>query len=210
MKNLILLHQWDYDQWDFLFGTDGKIFSQKEFFIHYSRTYIEYSFEKTKDSIFSEYQQKPFSQYWIFSEFPSTVNRDIYQYIPENGKILVISEKEISGLESIDSTRIHYHGLRDSDLLAQVEGEWLNIKKTIQEVSPALIIASLGLSRIILLSRIKWYGWDFLDVSYQKREKQDTAHAQKFRKILRWHLLRLGLYSFALKSLQLVWKIFKR
>lgn len=210
MKNSIILHQWDYTQWNFLFGTDGKIFSQKEFFVWYSRIYLRYSLEKMQSFIFSSFQPVSPTDFGVFP-FGSLISQEqLSQDIPEQGIILVLSQKNLPDLTQIDTNRTQTLILDDTDFLAQVEPEWSDLRKKIEEISPRVILLHLWIARIVIASRLRGYGRDFIDISGYEKKVIPVRHEENMRKQLKKHLLKLWLYSIAIKSFQLLWKVFKK
>jgi hypothetical protein len=81
-----------------------------------------------------------------FGVFPfgSLISQEqLSQDIPEQGIILVLSQKNLPDLTQIDTNRTQTLILDDTDFLAQVEPEWSDLRKKIEEISPRVILLHL-------------------------------------------------------------------
>ncbi len=210
MKNAVILHQWDFIQWDFLFGTEGKIFSQKEFFIHYSQIYIWYSLKKIQSFIFSSSQSENPHGLGQYSFMEKPTHEQLLQNIPAQWPILLITQKDTPNLDFLDQSRIQKIIIDDNDFLAQVEPEWKNLRNNIENISPSIIVLYLGIARIIIASRLLGYERDFIDISWFEKSQLPISHEKTIRKYLKKNLLKLRLYGIAITLFQILWKVFKK
>ena len=210
MKNLILLHQWDYIQWDFLFGTEGKIFSQKEFFIRYSKIYLYYAMEKIHSMIQTTIDSPKILDIGNFQKGTENSPGELMSNFPAHANILLITQDNIPHLSSIDTSRIQTIFLDDSQFLAQVESEWTILRKKIDDISADIILLHLWISRIIIASRLQGYKRDFIDISSWKLKIPLPINQSASRLYIKKYLLKLWLYGRTVQLYHLLWKLLKK
>ncbi len=207
MKNLLYIHDWDSQQWDFLFLTDGRIFSQKEFFVHYARIYLEYSIKKIYSSI--RMLEDTTCIPWEFQKIIPPNIQAIFSTYPPESEFLLIYDNALPDLWEVTSYNIILHQINESNFLAQIEPEWRNLNKVIQENSNKVILLYLWISRFNIAKRLIDYKRDFIDTSYLHK-KISVKDGNNWHKKIKQILLQLHLYTFAVKIYHTIWKILRK
>lgn len=209
MRNTIYLHRWDSIQWDFLFWTDWRIFSQKEFFIHYSYIYLQYSIGKLGNHIFSLFHDKMCVIPWKFAECNKPDWSRVFTDISGWRNFLLLTGKNMPEFTETIKGYIKVYMINESDFLSQIEPTWKNIQEILKKEPDKDILLNLWISRIIIAQRLLSYGRDFIDIS--SFDKTFLANKSKdFQKKLKKILLALNLYTISIKLYQIPWKIFKK